>query len=251
MLTFPRSSLRHLSAFALLPLLLASAAMVSAQTVITSVPHTITASGHYAINRNLNSNAANTPAITIAAPNVILELNGFYVAGPSNPGASLTPNNSTILVGDVPNVTIRDGLVAGDAYGIYFSATTATNSRNYVVESVTVTRCYYCGIYVRSAAPGSQINTCAFSFIGNSALASNPVAIWTHVGVRVERNNIGDVTGPGGAASVGISATHGDFIISNTISNCTYGSLSGKCSNNLTYNVGTPFFGIIDAGGNN
>ena len=220
------------------------ASHASAQTVINSVPYTISTSGHYVLSANLNSNVANKPAITIAAPSVILDLGGYFVTGPYNTAATGS-QNSVILVNDVPNVTIRNGLVAGAAYGIYFSATTATNSRNYVVDSVTVTRCYLGGIWFNSAigAPGSLVRNCSISLMGNSTSSTNTdvSGIYPYGGVRVENNNIGNLTATGTGQSFGINAAGSDFCIGNTIFNCTVGISGSTYLNNLTNGVTTNF----------
>ena len=243
------------SCLALPLVLLGFAASAPAQTIITSVPYTISASGKYTLSGNLNSSSATVPAITVSAPNVILDLNGYYVAGPGNPALG-NSMNSVIYVGDVANTVVRNGTLAGNAYGIYYAATTTATSRNYVVDTVTFTRCYIGGVHFStSSAPGSQVKNCSFSIIGSSTVASAELisAIYTLGGVRIENNNIGDVTALGSATSYGISADDGDFIIGNTISNCTYGVDFGKYQNNLTAadTVVYPFADGIDAGGNN
>ena len=116
MLTSSRFSLRRLAT--LVPLaLLASAAVASAQTVINSVPYTISAAGKYVLGKNLLNTSTTTPAITISAANVSLDCDGFYVSGAGNTASA----NSIIYVNNVANVAIRNGLLSNDAYGIFFN----------------------------------------------------------------------------------------------------------------------------------
>ena len=233
--------------------LLAGASAASAQTVINSVPFTISASGKYVLGGNLATTSANQTAITISAPNVILDLNQFFVSGPGNTPASATP---VISVANVSNVTIRNGTVANNAYGIYFAG--GANSINHLVEKVNVTRCYLAGIYFLAigASSGSIVRENTVSQTGNSTLNGSPQSafgIYTGGGVRIEDNTITDVssTGTSGVTISGIDATSTDVVIGNTISNSTGNGVHlGKCQNNLTNNCGMPFLGTTDAGGN-
>ena len=187
-----------------------SAVRASADTAITSVPYTISASGHYYLSGNLNNSTVNTPAITVNSPNVVIDLNSYYVAGPGV--ASLGGHsNSVILVGNVANVTIKNGTISGAPYGVYFTASSVgTTSRNYVLDGLTVTRCYLGGIYFGgAAAPGSVIKNCAFSTIGSSTYSTNVTvfAIYTLGGIRIESNLISGVTPTGTGSGYGIDAT--------------------------------------------
>ena len=245
---FPRLPLRHLSAVASLALLCAGAGSASAQTVINSVPYTISAAGKYVLGSNLSNTSTTVPAITVNAPNVSLDLNGFYLSGAGNTASQ----NAIIYVANVANVSIRNGLVSNDGYGIYFNGD--TNARNYTVENLTISRCYLDGLIFFNAAPGSLVRTNSFSNLGNSTASASVAseAIYTSGGVRVESNSVATVTATGdGQASTGIDAIDSDFIVRNTISNCTVGITGGKYQDNLTSGCTTPFTGGTDAGGNN
>jgi hypothetical protein len=50
-----------------------------AQTSITSIPYTITASGTYIFAHNLLYSAANGNAITVKASHVVIDLNGYHL----------------------------------------------------------------------------------------------------------------------------------------------------------------------------
>ena len=84
--------------FRFLSLVLATAALTaataSAQTVINSVPFNITASGKYVLGNNFVTATAAQSAITINAPNVILDLNGFFVSGPGGVTSSQTRSSA-------------------------------------------------------------------------------------------------------------------------------------------------------------
>ena len=228
--------------------LLTGAAAVPAQTVINSVPYTINVSGKYILGGNVSTTNPNQNAIRITVANVDLDLNGFFVAcSAPNTSSSL----AAIFVSDVGNVTIRNGTVAAYAYGISFGG--SSNSRNYLVENVTISRVWLHGLYFASPAPGSQVRNNSFSDIGGYTNATNAQteAILSRGGVRIENNNISNVTGIGTSPGVGISAASTDFTIGNTISNATIGISGGKYLNNLTAGCSTSFTGGTNATGNN
>ena len=239
--------------YLLLILGLLAVTKANAQTVISSVPFTISASGKYVLGGNLSTGSA-VAAITVNASNVILDLNGFYVSGPGNTPAS---TNAVIQVNDVSNVTIRNGTVANGAYGIRFSGN--ANSLNYLIESVNLTRCYIYGVQFVNPAPGSLVLGNSFSQIGGSTTAANVTvaAIRTKGGgIRIENNTISSVTPTGTADGYGIECLSADFTIGNSISNATYAIYmytGGKNLNNLTSNCSsTPFLGGgTNATGNN
>ena len=239
--------LRFLPALAFLTV----AVSASAQTVINSVPYTITASGKYVLGNNLITASAAQTAITINAPNVILDLNQFFVSGP---GGTPGTNAAVIQVGNVSNVTIRNGTVANNAYGILFSGT-LPNSINHRVENVNATRCYVSGIYVPNPTSGTVLRQNSVSQTGGAITpggdAMDAYAIYCNGGVRVEANSITDVASPGAFLVSGIDAAPDAFIIGNTISKSGgFGVRFGKCQNNLTNACMTPFNSTINGGGN-
>ena len=249
----------------LLPVGLLGLAVVSqapAQTVITSAPYTIATSGRYVLGDNLASSDVNQPAITISAPNVVLDLKGHYVTGPGNPTVDYEYKHSTIYVGQVANVTIKNGTVSGNAYGIYFAATSAGAGRNELVDSIVATRCYLYGIYFDSAyngAPSSRVRNCVVTNIGGSTSAANvnAVGINTTGSVRVENNTVSGLTSTGDGSTFGIATANpsyalADFAIGNTISGCAYGVYGHSINlNNLTYGCTTAFVSGTNATGNN
>lgn len=129
---------------------------VRAQTVISSVPYAISASGKYVLGGNLN-NTTYGAAIRISAPNMQLDLNGFYVSGTGDTNRVLIP---VILVDDVANVAIHNGLIANESIGILFNG--QGNARNYIVENMIISRCYMAGIQINYAAPTHSSATMLF-----------------------------------------------------------------------------------------
>ena len=241
-------SLRHsFAAVCLLAASLGAASSAEAQTVINSVPYTISVSGKYVLANNFITASASQTAITINVSNVILDLNGFFLSGPGSTPASTT---AVISVGNVSNVTVRNGTVANNGYGIFFAS--GVNNLNQLVENVNATRCYVGGIYVASISPGTVIRQNTISQIGSASGGSGfCYGIYTFGGVRIENNVIVSVTATGSGTSYGINSDTGSFTVGNTISNALVGIKYSKYQNNLTEGCATPFQFGTDAGGNN
>src|SRR5258708_11594782 len=87
-------------------------------TAITAVPFTITAAGVYCLTQDIGTNLASGAAITIAANNVVLDLNGHRLghlaARRGTPAFGISAFQQT-------NFTIQNGPVGGFLYGIYSS----------------------------------------------------------------------------------------------------------------------------------
>ena len=148
------------------------------------------------------------------------------------------------------NVTIRNGTVANNGYGILFFS--GANSINHLVEDVLVTRCLLTSIRFVGASSGTIVRRNVVSQNGGSTVAgASSIAIATAGGVRIERNTITDVNLANTAGRVGISGVPGDFMIRNTVTNSVNGINAGKYQRNLFINCTTPLANGFDAGGNN
>ena len=153
---------RHLFTLLPLALLLASAAVSFAQTVITSLPYTITAKGLYVLNGDLSSSQTSGSLITVAASNVTIDLQGHYLSGPASYGSSYT-NDS--FYGVYPyeraNVTIRNGTISHCRDGNYLTGNgndNTTNNLGQILDSLRVNHCVV-GILLEHA-PGSRVTNC-------------------------------------------------------------------------------------------
>ena len=253
-------SLLHVSVLALVCVGI-GAPRAAAQTVINSLPYTITTSGRYVLGGNLSSPTTTAADIAIKASNVVLDLNGHFLAGPGDTTEEAGTYNCVIGIYAVANVVVKNGTVSGRNTGIYCDGDISDDgARNIIIESVVVTRCTLIGILFDSegSLPGSVVRNCTFTNLGGVTYGSgNYAAIGITTvedGIRIENNTFGAITGTGTGGSYGIyddSASGGNFMIGNTISGCTVGIERGKCLNNLTYNCTTPFSGTTNVTGNN
>src|ERR1700731_5061454 len=82
------------------------------QTIINSVPYTITAPGTYVLGSNLTYSSAAGAAITILSSNVTLDLGGHYLYFPGTP-----TSNVGVYVHNAGNAIIQTGIIAVFSYG--------------------------------------------------------------------------------------------------------------------------------------
>jgi hypothetical protein len=101
------------------------------QTIINSLPYTISAPGNYVLGSNLTYSSAAGAAITILSSNVTLDLGGHYLYFPGTP-----TSNVGVYVHNAGNVIIQNGIIADFHYGIFFEriGATALNSGNIVQD---------------------------------------------------------------------------------------------------------------------
>jgi len=106
----------------------------STTTPITSLPLTVTAPGIYCLTQDIATNLASGAAITIAANNVVLDLNGH---GLGNLAAGLGTQAGGIFAFQRKNLTIKNGTVRGFLRGIFLDdLNTFTTSQGQVVEDI-------------------------------------------------------------------------------------------------------------------
>ena len=94
-------------------------------TVITALPHAITAPGIYCLKASLASAGA---GITIDADDVVLDLNGHAISGPANATGVASVDRSRI--------TVKNGIVRGFNVGVALKS--AGKSEGNVVEQLHV-----------------------------------------------------------------------------------------------------------------
>src|SRR5437879_203385 len=116
-------------------------------TAITTVPFTIPASGIYCLTGDLTTNLATGVAITIAANNVVLDLNGHKLGNlAAGPGTTAIG----IVAKDRKDLTIKNGTVQGFiiAISVVDTSNTFTTSQGHVIEDLRVDRNTSFGIEV-------------------------------------------------------------------------------------------------------
>lgn len=142
---------------------------VEPRTPISIAPFTITKQGSYYLTTNLTVNAGN--AITIAASQVTLNLNGFTISStaPSATGAgillSIADTDIAILNGHINgSVTNNNGVFGGGGFvnGIIYTNGAASNVH---VSDISVSGCLSNGIYL--GYPNSTVvESCTVKTVG-------------------------------------------------------------------------------------
>ena len=230
--------------------------MISAPGANT-VGITISAPGTYCLATDVIMAASFTSgnAITIAANYVTLDLRGHKVHGAAAGTATQAIGISAV---GRRNVSVKNGTVWGFNIGISFLASSATTIAGYLVEGVRAELNRKIGIQVGGANSVVRHNVVAntgpWTGVGNQdAFAIRLVSD----GGRVLNNDVLTVTP--GSASIGsgieLNACDDVLVVGNRITVAPNGVVfdvaAGKYRDNLTSGVATPFFGGVDAGGNN
>jgi hypothetical protein len=180
-------------------LVLPAGAAVEAETVnctpITSLPATITSQGVYCLTGHLTTSQTSGSAIGIAAPNVVLDLNGWKVGGQAAGKGTYAAGIYSSQI----NVTIKNGIVRGFRYGIHLLGAGA------VVEDVRADQNTIRGIYL--SGDGSIVRRNHVVNTGGSTLSANADALGIAceaAGALVENNTVSGLSPSGSGVGVGI-----------------------------------------------
>lgn len=129
------------------------------QTVINSLPYTITASGTYVLGTNLTYSSTTGTAITVNQHNVTIDLNGHYLYNPN-----LAANSAfAIYSNNKGNITFRNGQIIGFYLGVYLdNPGSGPYNAGHLVEGTRLTDCTF-GIVLTSGTTSvfqnNQIST--------------------------------------------------------------------------------------------
>lgn len=224
----------------------AAATTACAQTVITSLPYTITVGGSYVLNNNLSAAITSGSLIKISASNVTIDMQGHFIAGSVG---NTTQTTIGISADERSNLSIRNGTIAhcGTGISITGNGSAATNNVDHQIENLRITYCYNAGISVVSA-PASRIVNCQISQIGYNANTAGAYGIYVAgAGTTVQGNSVSNVLG---STTACIYADVGSFVRQNQVSNATYGVYRGIYQDNLAHACPTSFSNGTDGGGN-
>jgi Ca2+-binding RTX toxin-like protein len=258
--------------------------------IISEAGTVITAPGVYTLDRDLVFSGRTGSAITVAADNVVIELNGHTIRGS---GAANSFANA-ISATDRSGVTVRNGSIEGFFYGVRLDDTSTGTVRygNHLISNLDVSDCTFRGISVQG--PNNTVRNCTVSDIQGTTNYDNAFACGIEslgpraqllsnvirdvyardmgegLGISVSNNGIGTVVGGNTISntvfdefrSFGIWVGGGSNVTSygNTVTNYTYGQgwssvNTGVFYNNTSINCDVWFYngnpaGIIDRGGN-
>ena len=154
---------------------------IEASTPISSVPFTISNSGTYYLTKNLNVTVGD--ALTIAANQVTLDLNGFTISStaPSATGYGILLNSG------IRNITIANGFIQGGVtnngsgiytgggflYGIAYSLT-GNPPGNTLVSRVSVSGCQLYGIDL-AIGDSTIVESCMVRTVGSLGIEASTI----------------------------------------------------------------------------
>ena len=227
---------------------LCAVAAMQAQTVISSLPYTITAPGNYVLSGNLSSTQTYGNLIEIDASAVTLDLQNYRISGPAN-----TIDQSTCCIYSYgnSNVTVRNGTIVNCAFGIVFQGDPASTNDNVneQIDNVRVANCNIIGIDLEYA-PSSRVTNCQLAQIGAPNSSATIGINVNGPAVTIQGNSISNISGTGGTATYCIYVDPGTFVRSNQLSGATFGVEGGIYQSNLADNCTTSFDGGVDGGNN-
>ncbi len=205
------------------------------QTIISSVPYTISAPGNYVLGSNLVYSSAAGAAIQIFSSNVTLDLGGHYLYFPGTP-----TSNVGVYVHNAGNVIIQNGIIAAFHYGVYFDRTggTALNTGN-IVQNLRLT----------NVINGVVLFTVAGSIVRNNQMTSTSNGT-SGAGIFIPDGSGNLVSGNviSGFNEGVFAPGEFNYFLENMVSNCNFGfavSSGDKYRFNTTFNCTTPFSGGV------
>ncbi len=225
-------------------------------THITTLPAVITIPGVYCLTQSLTTAIASGNAIDVQASNVVIDLNGFRVAGLA---AGLGTGAVGIHALNRQNITIKNGIVRGFFAGIQLEG----GGTGHLIEDVLADQNTAYGIMIQAARSVIRRNrvlttggTTKETGVGTAVVG---ILVVTGAGVRVIDNDVAAVTRGATEISAGIAFDGGlnNFVVDNRISAVTDAGIlfdsggTGKYRGNLTSGIPTPYSGGTDAGDNN
>jgi nitrous oxidase accessory protein NosD len=225
----------HLTKLLLLAAMSSLFAISGYATVIESLPYTISSPGTYTLDGNLTYSGTAT-AISVAAPNVVIDLRGFTLTGPG-PSSGFT--NAIDFSNGATNCTVQNGTITGFDSGVSFGSGSTD-----VVQNLHVLNTNY-GVSLDTTSY-SMIQNC---FIVGASTASIGISLNNDQGVTVKNNQIASFTDGCDSYHVGASS-----FIANQLANCTVGLLmqtGDKYQGNVTTACTIPFSGGTAVGTEN
>jgi hypothetical protein len=156
-------------------------AQIEPRTPISFAPFTITAPGSYYLTTNVTVSGGD--AVTIAADEVTLDLNGFSISST----AASANGTAVLLSGGRANVTVLNGFIRGNVTnngsgvftgsgfdsGIFYTAPIPINIR---VTGISVSGCLTYGIHVGVNQYETVVASCTVNSAGSYGIVADTVA---------------------------------------------------------------------------
>ncbi len=219
--------MKHLKTIAAFSVaLIFSPALSSAQTVISSLPYTISTAGVYVLNQSFSYPSGSGAAITIKASNVTLNLNGH---GITNTAAQNSSNTAiAIHASNFENITVENGEILGFNAGILLEGPTIGINFNvgHVIQGMRLAYSLTFGIWLEWCA-NCSIQNCQLYSMGTTGggVTVNTPTYGIEVdsfngGNRIYRNQV--TNSFFGYYGLNHGASQGSYFEQNLATNCTY-----------------------------
>jgi hypothetical protein len=227
-----------------------------AQTVITSLPYTISTAGVYVLDQPLTYPSGTGNAITVKASNVTISLNGY---GITNTSDQTKTSAVCIYANNVENVTVENGEIFGFYEGVLLNGPANGTNFNigHIVQNLRLAYCIGYGIFLDYAS-NCVIQNCLLSSIGiTGGGARFPGAIGIAIfslngGTRVYRCQVFNSVSYG--FFTGTAGSQGSYLEQNVATTCPAGfgflDMSEAYRDNASLGCTSSFIGGNDFGGN-
>jgi hypothetical protein len=237
--------------------LIISATLSSAQTVITSLPYTISSPGTYLLNPTLHYPLGSGNAITVTASNVTLNLNGYGII---NTATQTTTTATCVFASNIENITIENGEIFGFQFGIHLlGPSTGTNFNiGHIVQGLRLAYCTARGIFLENAS-NCLVQNCLLSSIGttgggiNVGLGYGILVFSVGGGSRVYRCQVSNATETGFVGVV-TGGSQGSYFEQNLATHCngfSFGDATEAYRDNASFgSTSVAFNNGNDFGGN-
>jgi Ca2+-binding RTX toxin-like protein len=195
--------------------------------VIGKAGITITRPGVYTLDRDLVFNGKTGSAITVAADNVVIDLNGHTIRGSGAADSFARAISST----NHTDITIKNGDIEGFFYGVRLDDTSRTpllytRYGHHVVSNLDVSDCTFRGISVQG--PDNVVTSCTVSDIHGTINYVNAFAAGIETlgpRARILDNIVREVYARDLGEALGISVSHngvGTIVAGNAIGNSRF-----------------------------
>jgi parallel beta-helix repeat protein len=237
--------------------LIISATLSSAQTVITSLPYTISSAGTYLLNQTLYYPSGSGNAITVAASNVTLNLNGYGIINTAN---QTTTTATCVSASNFENISIENGEIFGFQNGIHLlGPSTGLNfNTGHIVQGLRLAYCTFRGIFLENSS-NCLVQNCLLSSIGTTGggvhvgLGYGIVVFSLGGGTRVYRCQVLNATETGFVGVI-TGGSQGSYFEQNLATHCNFGFAFGDAAeayrDNASFGSTTAFSSGNDFGGN-
>ena len=200
-----------LGCIGLLPL--AAMAETTLCTVISALPATISAPGVYCLESDFSYNSVGTPAITIAANNVTLDLNAHRIG---DLAAGTTAATYGVYALNQQNITVKNGILRGFGTGVLLtdSVNPPTTSQGHLIQDIRAAQNLLMGIQV--VGNGSIVRSNQVVATGGSTISPNENSVGISVsgqGNRVLDNDVTNTTSSGSSNAFGIQASGAEGVV--------------------------------------